>query len=178
MSGEVYNVSDIYNDVKREGEIVLGREMTEQEITETCKAMLSDFTDQLWESGYFDSPTYSDEDLQADKDLFNENFVDNLKETLPKVLDGIEEDKSNKEKGLSDNTNNTSHDDRNSLPSISTDKIAVEKFEAQRDLDDKNDELHSLETPKVKQESVDRDRRIAERENRRKHKSRDYDGDR
>ncbi len=87
MSGDVYNVSDIYNDVKREGEIILGREMTEKEITDTCEAMLSDFTDQLWESGYFDSVSYTDEDLQADKDLFNETFVDNLKERLPNIID-------------------------------------------------------------------------------------------
>ncbi len=91
---ELYTISDIRDDVKREGEIILDRPMSEEEIEASCKYMLADFTNYLIEQNYYKGDK-SPEDIQAYKDYFNEMFLDNLKEYIPYVLDDIQSSKSN-----------------------------------------------------------------------------------
>lgn len=98
MSGDILNKCDIINDVKREGEIILGRPMTDNEIDKTCEYMLSDFTDYLYEQGYFEEDNdFGEDDIQAFKDYFDETFLDNLKETLPCVMEALNEERNEAE---------------------------------------------------------------------------------
>lgn len=93
---ELYTISDIRDDVKREGEIILDRPMSEEEIEASCKYMLADFTNYLIEQKYYKEDK-SPEDVQAYKDYFNEMFLDNLKEYIPYVLEDIKNEKAEKD---------------------------------------------------------------------------------
>ena len=69
----IMTISEIRNDVKINGEKILGRKMTKAEIEENAQALV-DYFDLLMEDCKGDE--------EAAYDLFNEDFYDKLKEQL------------------------------------------------------------------------------------------------
>lgn len=67
-------ISEIRNDVKVNGEKILGRKMTKAEIEENAQALVDYFDILVMED--------CDGDEEAAYDLFNEDFYDKLKEQL------------------------------------------------------------------------------------------------
>lgn len=89
----IITVEDIIDDVKKNGEEILGRPLTKKEVEYASTSMISDFYTHLYDKGFFDtSKEYTSEDEQADKDFFDETFYDNLKSVLPEVIDQIQEE--------------------------------------------------------------------------------------